>query len=164
MKYYEPFKKLLRTYIHLDNLKIETLDNEQDYERVYAQALPTLLPQLKVLCEEVQRCGRKMMLISLTVNGNSRQLLHLWNTHEVFDYQHSSLADFFDTEEDDWLDPWELMLDHYIWEELGDTDASYDYVNVGELENYALPEPLGWELIHPEIGYDEKQGRYVELE
>lgn len=52
MKMYEPFKKLLRTYIHLDNLNIETLENEQDYEKVYATALPVLLSQLKSLCEE----------------------------------------------------------------------------------------------------------------
>lgn len=118
MKMYEPFKKLLRTYIHLDNLKIETFENEQDYEKIYATALPALLPQLKDLCEEVQRCGKKMMLISLTINENSRQLLHLWNTYEVYDFQHSGIADFLDTDEDDWLDPWDLMLSHYIWGEV----------------------------------------------
>lgn len=167
------YKNVLDNYIELDNLKVKYLTTPQDYEAIYAQASPSCLGLLQGLCWSVQEDGRSMMHISLTINGKPRQLLHLWNTYEVYDFQCAGRGHFLDIVEEgveddedlDWFDPWILLLQHYVWNELGDTpDADYYYVNVGDLDDFILPEPLGWEEEFDEIVYDEERGRFIHLE
>lgn len=166
------YRNKLSNYVELDNLKIKVLTTPQDYEEIYAQASTSCLGLLQGLCWSAQEDGRSMMHISLTINGKPRQLLHLWNTYEVYDFQCTSVENFLDITEEgdenyddfDRCDPWILLLQHYVWDELGDTpDADYYYVNVGDLDDFILPEPLGWEEEFDEIVYDEERGRFIHL-
>lgn len=167
------YRDKLSNYVELDNLEVRVLKTPQDYEEIYAQASPDCFDLLKGLCSEAIEDGRNMLHIRLTINGKPRQLLHLWNTYEVYDFQCTSVENFLDITEEgdedyddfDWCDPWILLLQHYVWNELGDTpDADYYYVNVGDLDDFILPEPLGWDEAIGGIVYDEERGRFIDVE